>query len=98
MRYAVPLQSEFHERTEQPAISGKGQSNMFVKQYPKFCKREDIRREFISLQHELSSTMPHAKVIKEDIDNSYAHLQFDVSTSDEVLLERIMYKRGFVKV
>ena len=98
MRYAVPLQSEFHERSEQPAISGKGQSNMFVKQYPKFCKREDIRREFISVQQELRSTLPHARVIKEDIDSSYAHLQFDVRTSEEVLLERIMYKRGFVKV
>jgi len=98
MRYAVPLQSEFHERSEQPAISGKGQSNMFVKQYPKFCNRQDIRREFISVQQELRLTLPYARIIKEDIDNSYAHLQFDVGTSDEVLLERIMCKRGFIKL
>jgi hypothetical protein len=98
MRYAVPLQSEFHERSEQPAISGKGQSNMFMKQYPKFCKREDIRRDFISVQQELRSALPHAKVIKEDIDSSYAHLQFDVGSTDEVMLERLLVRRGFVKV
>ena len=98
MKYAYPLQSEFHIRSEQPAVSGKGCSNMYMKQYPKFCKREDIRREFISVQQELRSAIPYAKVIKEDIDNSYAHIQFDVGSSDEVMLERLLVRRGFVKV
>mgnify|MGYP003347753216 CR=1 FL=1 len=57
-----------------------------------------INDEFISVQQELRSAIPYAKVIKEDIDNSYAHLQFDVGSSDEVMLERLLVRRGFVKV
>ena len=98
MRYAYPLQSEFHERSEKPSQAASGQRNMYMKQYPKFCKREDIRREFVSVQHELRSVIPAVRIIKEDLDTSFAHVQFDVSTADEVLLERIMQKRGFIKL
>ena len=93
MRYAYPLQSEFRETT-QGASKG---ANTYMKRYPSFFKREDVRRDFVAIQQELRSTLPMAKVIKEDIDTSFAHVQFDVATADEVLLERILTKRGFVK-
>lgn len=100
MRYAYPLQSEFHEpkATRQVVVENapKGR-NLFMKQYPTFFKREDVRRDFVAVQQELRSTLPGARVIKEDVDTSFAHVQFDVATADEVLLERILAKRGFVK-
>lgn len=99
MRYAYPLQSEFHETTQAQTSNGspKGR-NMYMKRYPNFFKREDVRRDFVAVQQELRSALPLAKVIKEDIDTSFAHVQFDVATADEVLLERLLGKRGFVKV
>ena len=98
MRYAYPLQSEFRETTQAQGSNGstKGK-NLYMKQYPTFFKREDVRRDFVAVQQELRATLPMAKVIKEDIDTSFAHVQFDVATADEVLLERILAKRGFVK-
>ena len=39
---------------------------------------------------------PKSKIIKEDIDSNFVRLQFDVSPSEEVLLERLLSKRGFV--
>ena len=56
-----------------------------------------MRRDFVAVRRELRSTLPMARVIKEDLDTSFAHVQFDVATADEVLLERILAKRGFVK-
>lgn len=100
MRYAYPLQSEFHE-SKPLAQSSEGipaGRNMYMKRYPSFFKREDVRRDFVAVQQELRSTLPLARVIKEDVDTSFAHVQFDVATADEVLLERILAKRGFVKV
>lgn len=97
MRYAYPLQSEFHETTSQPSNSSEGKRNMYMKRYPTFFKREDVRRDFVAVQQELRVAIPHAKIVKEDIDTSFAHVQFDVATADEVLLERLLGKRGFVK-
>lgn len=99
MRYAYPLQSEFHEQKPTQGHHGvtKGQ-NMYVKRYPSFFKREDVRRDFLAVQQELRVALPYARIIKEDIDTSFAHVQFDVATADEVLLERILGKRGFAKV
>lgn len=99
MRYAYPLQSEFHEsNTIQSSAGGSTGRNMYVKRYPSFFKREDIRHDFVTIQQELRSTLPLARVIKEDIDTSFAHVQFDIATADEVLLERILAKRGYKKV
>lgn len=98
MRYAQPLQSEFHERNSTgQAHSASTAKNLFVKRYPTFFKREDVRRDFVAVQHELQAVLPFARVIKEDVDTSFAHVQFDVATSDEVLLEKILAKRGFIK-
>ena len=59
---------------------------------------QTLNGDFVAVQQELRSALPLAKVIKEDIDTSFAHVQFDVATADEVLLERLLGKRGFVKV
>lgn len=98
MRYAQPLQSEFYERsyTGQSRVAPAAK-NLFVKQYPTFFKREDVRRDFVSVQRELQSMIPHARIIKEDIDSSLAHVQFDVAPADEPLLEKALLRRGFVK-
>lgn len=99
MRYAYPLQSEFHEtNTSQQVSNGDSTNrNIYVKRYPSFFKREDVRRDFVAIQQELRVALPYAKIMKEDIDTSFAHVQFDVATADEVLLERLLGKRGFVK-
>lgn len=98
MRYAYPLQSEFHEPTQTQTSNGSSKGrNMYMKRYPNFFKREDVRRDFVAVQQELRVALPHAKIVKEDIDTSFAHVQFDVSTADEVLLERLLGKRGFIK-
>lgn len=98
MRYAYPLQSEFHEPTQAQTSNGITKGNMYMKRYPTFFKREDVRRDFVAVQQELRIALPYAKIIKEDIDTSFAHVQFDVASADEVLLERLLGKRGFVKV
>ena len=43
------------------------------------------------------TAVPYARVIKEDIDTSFARVQYDVAPADEVMLERVLAKRGFVK-
>lgn len=95
MRYAYPLQSEYYDRqTDKPVSTAK---NMFMKQYPTFFRREDVHRDFVHIQRELRDVLPYVRVIKEDIDTSFAHIQFDVAPSDEVLLEKTLLRRGFVK-
>lgn len=98
MRYAQPLQSEFHEpQKNQSTPSPTGAKNLFVKRYPNFFKREDVRRDFVAIQQELRAYVPQAKVIKENIETNFAHVQFDVAPAEEVLLEKVLGKRGFVK-
>ena len=72
--------------------------NLFVKFYPKFFKREDVHGDFVAVQRELKVAMPDARIIKEDVDSNCARIQFDVSPTQEVMLERILAKRGFVNV
>jgi hypothetical protein len=97
LRYANPLRSEFRDDSSMRAIQEhQATKNLFVKYYPKFFKREDVHGDFVAVQRELKATLPAARIIKEDIDSSCARIQFDVSPSEEVLLERILAKRGFV--
>ena len=93
-RYARPLRSELNDMQSKTA---KGSSNLYMKRYPNFFKREDVHGDFVSVQRELKTHMPAVRIIKEDIDASFARIQFDVSPVDEVLLEKILAKRGFVK-
>lgn len=99
LRFANPLRSEFHEpnnmKTVQEYAAG---NNLFVKFYPKFFKREDVHSDFVAVQRELKTTLPDARIIKEDVDSNCARIQFDVPTSQEVMLERVLAKRGFVQV
>lgn len=97
-RFSNPLRSEMHEGNndmhDNVSIS---KQNLFMKNYPKFFKREDVRNDFVAIQRELKIAVPYARVIKEDLDTSFARVQYDVAPADEVLLERILAKRGFVK-
>ena len=94
-RYAYPVQSEF--RAPKTANNPNALKNLFIKQYPNFFKREDVRRDFVATQQELHVALPYAHVIKEDIDCTFARLQYDVAPAEEVLLERMLLKRGFIK-
>ena len=97
MRFSNPLRSEFHEPMNMRTVSEQNTGkNLFVKFYPKFFKREDVHGDFVSVQRELKISIPDARIVKEDVDSSCARLQFDVSPSQEVLLERFLAKRGFV--
>ncbi len=69
---------------------------MYVKRYPNFFKRDDVRDDFVAIQRELRSLVPTARVIKEDLDTLDARVQFDVPKVDEVLLEKALAKRGYV--
>mgnify|MGYP003349049499 CR=1 FL=1 len=98
LRYANPLRSEFHEPTNMKTVQEYAAgNNLFVKFYPKFFKREDVHSDFVAVQRELKVTLPDARIIKEDVDSNCARIQFDVSPSQEVMLERILAKRGFVQ-
>ena len=96
-RYARPLRSELNELNDMQSKVVKGSSNLYMKRYPNFFKREDVHGDFVAVQRELKTHMPAVRIIKEDIDASFARIQFDVSPTDEVLLEKILAKRGFVK-
>ena len=97
LRFANPLRSEFHEPNNMKAVStGAASKNLFIKHYPKFFKREDVHGDFVAVQRELRVAMPHARILKEDIDTNIVRIQFDVSPSEEVLLEKLLVKRGFV--
>ena len=97
LRFANPLRSEFHEPASMKTVKEQTvNKNLFVKFYPKFFKREDVHGDFVAVQRELKVAMPDARIIKEDVDSSCARIQFDVSPSQENLLERFLAKRGFV--
>jgi hypothetical protein len=97
LRFSNPLRSEFHETNNMRASTGTVDSkNLFVKHYPKFFKREDVHGDFVAVKRELSVAMPHARILKEDIDANIARVKFDVSPSEETLLEKLLAKRGFV--
>jgi hypothetical protein len=98
LRYANPLRSEFHEPSNMKTIQEHATSNnLFIKFYPKFFKREDVHSDFVAVQRELKVTLPDARIIKEDVDSSCARIQFDIPPSQEVILERVLAKRGFVQ-
>jgi hypothetical protein len=98
LRFANPLRSEFRDENNMRSTQERqaASKNLFVKYYPKFFKREDVHGDFVAVQRELKATLPSARIIKEDVDSSCARIQFDISPSEEVLLERILAKRGFV--
>lgn len=96
-RFGNPLQSDFVKRNEMYSKANLGGQNLFTKMYPAFFKREDVHGDFVSVQRELRNQLPDAKIIKEDIDTNFVRIQFDVPTSQEVMLEKILAKRGFVR-
>lgn len=96
-RFSNPLQSDFIKRNEMYSSANKNLNNLFTKQYPNFFKREDVHGDFVSVQRELRNYIPDAKIIKEDIDTNFVRIQFDVAPSQEVILEKLLAKRGFVK-
>jgi hypothetical protein len=97
-RFSNQLISDFHERNNNMSVrSIKNTNNLYIKRYPNFFKREDVHGDFISVQRELRSFVPAARVVKEDVDANFVRIQFDVAPSDEVLLEKLLLKRGFIK-
>lgn len=97
-RFSNPLRSEMHESSNDMYDNVPvGKQNLFMKNYPKYFKRQDVQNDFIAIQRELKAAVPYACVIKEDLDTSFARVQYDVAPADEVMLERILAKRGFVK-
>lgn len=101
LRHANPLRSEFHDReaNNMSTIKESGDTtNLYVKHYPKFFKREDVHGDFIAVKRELKISMPDVRIIKEDVDSNCARLQFDASPYDNNQLERLLVKRGFVSV
>ena len=97
IRFANPLRSEFREENNMRAIKEhQATKNLYVKHYPKFFKRQDVHGDFVAVQREVKVALPDARIIKEDIDSNFVRFQFDVSPSEEVLLERLLSKRGFV--
>lgn len=96
-RFSRPVRNELNELNDMQARTTKCSSNLYMKRYPNFFKREDVHGDFISMQRELKTYMPTVRIIKEDIDANFARIQFDVASIDEILLEKILAKRGFVK-
>lgn len=94
-RFGNPLRSEFRAAggmtTSETPVGG----SLYLKAYPKFYRREDVHQDFLAMQRELKFEMPNARLIKEDIDTSFARLQFDVAPIEQNDLERFMAKRGF---
>jgi hypothetical protein len=96
-RFASPLQSEFNDRNEMYQASSKKGDNLYVKRYPNFFKREDVHGDFVAVQREIRNSMPDVRIIKEDVDANFAHIQFDAAPAQEVMLEKLLAKRGFIK-
>ena len=96
-RFANPLQSDFTTRNEMYQASMNSGNTLYSKRYPNFFKREDVHGDFIAVQRELRNALPDVRIVKEDVDTNFARIQFDVAPSQEVMLEKLLAKRGFVK-
>lgn len=89
---------------ETPAQEPRSAMNgtVFVKRFPAFFKRNDIKTDFVAAQRELESFLPPntVKVLNENLDSRIAKVRFENLTSEtqQQALETILARRGYVKL